>query len=62
MNQSNCKLYPFLKATRGNWHNALFVKCTHSICPHGHSAICKGFLFTADADGTPLLVDAEAVH
>ncbi|MCM1192530.1 MAG: hypothetical protein NC548_39560 [Lachnospiraceae bacterium] len=62
LNQSNCKLYSFLKAARGNWHNALFVKCTHSACPYGHSGICKGFLLIADADGTPLLADVETVR
>lgn len=62
MNQNISTLYPFLKAARGNWHNALFVKCTHNTCPYGHPAVCSGFLFVADADGTPLLVDIEAVQ
>lgn len=52
-------IYPFLKAARGNWHNTLFIKCGHSRCPYGSPDVCKGFLFVAAADGTPLLVPAE---
>lgn len=52
-------LYPFLKAARGNWHNALYVKCGHSCCPYGARDTCQGFLFAAGADGTPLLIPTE---
>lgn len=62
MNQNKCNFYLFLKAARGNWHNALFVKCACDTCCYGNSAVCKGFLFIADADGTPLLMDAESIR
>lgn len=62
MNENNFNGYPFLKAARGNWHNALYIKCTHITCPYGQSSICEGFLFVADADGTPLLATAEDIR
>lgn len=52
-------IYPFLKAARGNWHSTLFIKCGHSSCPYGSPEMCRGFLFVAAADGTPLLVPIE---
>ena len=58
MNQPYCKFYPFLKAVRGNWRNAIFVRC-------GSFAIqnsCTGFLLAADSDGHLLLVSAQAMH
>ena len=58
MNQLYRKLYPFLKAVRGNWRNAIFVRC-------GSLAIqnsCTGFLLVADSDGHPLLVSAQTMH
>lgn len=58
MNFNLENIYPFLKATRGNWHNTLFIKCGHSRCPYGTPVPCEGFLFVAAADGTPLLVPA----
>ena len=60
MNFNHENIYPFLKAAKGNWHNTLFIKCSHSRCPYGHPDVCKGFLFVAAADGTPLLIPAEA--
>lgn len=56
MDSKHCKLYPFLRAVRGNWHNALFISCDCSTCPHGEAAHCNGFLMAADADGQPLLM------
>ena len=59
MKQQHCKLYPFLKAVHGNWHNAIFLQCCHRHCPYGHLPPCQGFLVAADADGTPILMPAE---
>lgn len=55
MNTSD--LYAFLKAARGNWRNALFVRCQKAACPCRQN--CSGFLFCADADGKPLILLAE---
>lgn len=59
MNQQHCKLYSFLKAVRGNWHNAIYLKCCHSICPHRQIPPCEGFLMAADAEGIPILMPIE---
>lgn len=56
MNQTKYILYPFLQAVRGNWRNALFLKCSADLCPYGQTPPCEGYLFTANADGTPLLM------
>lgn len=56
MNQNNCILYPFLQAVRGNWRNSIFLQCGTDVCPYGQPLPCEGFLFTADVDGTPLLM------
>lgn len=56
MDQNNYLLYPFLQAVRGNWRNALFLKCGRDGCPYGRVTLCEGFLMTATADGTPLLM------
>lgn len=56
MNQTKYILYPFLQAVRGNWRNALFLKCDSNACPYGQTHSCKGYLLTANADGTPLLM------
>ncbi len=47
------KLYPFLKAARGNWHNALFLSCKDNTC---QCSCREGFLLIADAEGLPLLM------
>ena len=59
MDSKKCKIYPFLKAVRGNWHNAMFIKCEYTVCPHGQSSPCEGLLMTADADGSPILIPAK---
>lgn len=59
MNQHHSKLYPFLKAVHGNWHNAIFLKCCHTLCPYGQVPLCAGFLLTADAEGIPILMPTE---
>ena len=55
MNQPRYKIYLFLKAVRGNWRNALFLKCDSTHCPYGQSS-CEGYLLTADDNGTLLLI------
>lgn len=54
--------YSFLKAVRGNWHNALFVTCSCADCPYGHVKNCGGFLMAVDADGAPLLIPAKQLR
>lgn len=49
-------LYPFLKAARGNWRNAVYISC--ETCLY-HAAPCGGFLLTVNAEGMPILVEAE---
>lgn len=56
MNQLYSKLYSFMRAVQGNWHNALFISCNCNYCPHGDVSHCSGFLMSADADGQPLLM------
>ncbi len=56
MNQKPCNLYPFLKAVRGNWHNSIFLNCSHNPCPYGQSELCEGYLLASNADGCPLLM------
>lgn len=57
MNENTQKIYPFLKAVRGNWRNALFIRCQKAVCPCRQGG--SGFLFCADGDGRPLLLPAE---
>lgn len=62
MKLKNCKVYPFLKAAHGCWHNALFIKCEYDACPHGQSSPCEGFLMVVDADGSPILMPANILR
>lgn len=55
MSQTKHILYPFLQAVHGNWRNALFLKCDSERCPY-RKVSCEGYLLTANADGTPLLM------
>lgn len=59
---SHCKFYSFLKAAHGNWHNAIFLFCTHRNCPYGHPHLCEGYLMVADAEGIPILMPVEHVR
>lgn len=52
MKKNNCTLYTFMRAVRGNWHNALYIECDCNLCPYKG----EGFLLTADADGKPVLI------
>lgn len=56
MDQNNYLLYPFLQAVRGNWRNALYLKCGRKVCPYGRVMLCEGFLMAAAADGAPILM------
>lgn len=62
MNDNLNKMYRFLKATRGNWHNAIYIKCSSLICPHGNPSPCEGFLMAIDADSTPILLPVESLR
>ena len=46
------QLAEFLNACRGNWRNACFISCGVCKC---HSP-CSGYLMSADAGGTPVLI------
>ena len=34
-----CKFYSFLRATGGNWRNAIFISCDCEVCPHEHETM-----------------------
>lgn len=59
LTQHNCMIYPFLKATKGNWRNAIFISCDCIACPYGHVPFCEGFFMTASSDGTPFILSVE---
>lgn len=62
MNHSQCKIYTFLKAVRGNWHNAVYIKCNSLLCPHGNMMPCEGFLMAIDADGSLIFMRVETLQ
>lgn len=62
MNQNHCKFYSFMRATRGNWRNTLYVICGCTSCPCGQSPPCEGFLMAADADGSLIVMPVEIVR
>ena len=46
----------FIKATRGNWHHAVYIKCSvcwHSKCPK------NDFLCATDYDGRPMVISKQ---
>ena len=57
--QQTCVIYPFLKATKGNWRNAIYITCDCVVCPYGHNPNCEGYLLSASSDGTPLVLSVE---
>ena len=59
LTQHNCAIYPFLKATKGNWRNAIFVSCDCIACPYGHMPFCEGYFMTASSDGAPFILSVE---
>lgn len=54
------ELYPFLQATAGSWRNAAYIECQS--CPYGRNPLCSGFLITAGAEGTPIILSAERFY
>ena len=52
-------LYKFLRASQGNWHNSIFIKCEH--CQYGNTQVCNGFLLSAEASGTPIIVPVDMI-
>lgn len=56
--KQHCKLYPFLKAIRGNWHNAIFLPCCGT-CSYELKFPCEGYLLAADAEGFPILMPVQ---
>ena len=62
MNQNHCKFYSFMRATRGNWRNTLYVMCGCTPCPYGQDPLCEGFLMAADADGSLIIMPVEIVR
>ena len=62
MTKIHHKLYAFLKATKGNWHNAIHIKCSSLLCPHGSLMPCEGFLIAIDADGSPIFMPVETLR
>lgn len=62
MDTTDHKLYQFLRAARGNWHNTIFIRCFHKACPYRHSGCPSTFLLAVDAEGQPLLMPAESLE
>ncbi len=62
MNQKPCQFYSFLQAVRGNWRNALFIRCSGSLCPMIRQASCEGFLMAADASCQPIFLSVQTVR
>lgn len=59
-NKNHNELYSFMKAVRGNWHNAIYLSCRQSTCTQHEN--CKDFLMTADADGHPILIPGDVMR
>lgn len=59
MPNRQCPLYVFLKATKGNWRNAIFIPCSSPACPYAKPSGREGFFLSADDLGQPLLVSVE---
>lgn len=60
--RTSCKLYPFLRAVRGNWRNAIFVRCGCDSCMDGRPSPCAGFLLAVDECGQIMLLSVETIH
>jgi len=50
-------IFAFLKATRGNWRNAVFIECGG--CTLGRDELCAGFLLAFNAAAKPIVVRVE---
>ena len=57
--RTSCKIYPFLRAVRGNWRNAIFVRCGCDSCMEGRPSPCAGFLLAVDECGQIMLLSAD---
>ena len=55
-----CKIYSFLTAAKGNWRNAVFIKCENCVCAE-HSG-CFGFLMIPDSNGQPVVIPAGMIR
>lgn len=62
MNQKPCQFYSFLQAVWGNWRNALFIRCSGSLCPMIRQASCEGFLMATDAGCQPIFLSVQTVR
>jgi hypothetical protein len=60
MGSKICELHSFLIAAKGNWRNAVFIKCGK--CSYGRKSLCSGFLMIPDAAGQPVVIPAGAVR
>ena len=61
-NQKPCQFYSFLQAVRGNWRNALIIRCSCSLCPMIRQASCEGVLMAADACCQPIFLSVQTVR
>ena len=52
-------IFAFLKATRGNWRNAVFIECGK--CTLGLDELCAGFLLAFGSDAKPIVVRVEQI-
>lgn len=52
MNSESKIMYSFMRATQGDWRNAVYIAC--SSCPYSELG-CGGHLLAANADGVPIL-------
>ena len=60
MKKDNVKLYQFLKASFGNWRNAIFIDCNN--CPFDKEIPCNGFLFAIGSDAIPILITVDMFY
>ncbi len=49
-------LCALLRASGGNWRNAVWIEC--DFCPYGRT-LCTGYLLTIDRDGNPITFSAD---
>lgn len=52
MNSESKKLYSFMRATQGDWRNAVYITC--SSCLYSEQDCC-GHLLSANRNGVPIL-------
>ena len=54
MQKNECPICCFLKASKGNWRNSIFIEC--SKCKLDAPRQCGGFLLVSDEDGKPIIL------